>query len=109
MITKQGIVTSAKMKNTVTVTVHRHAVHPLYKKRYRVSKKFMADTNGQTVGEGDEVLIAECRPLSKLKHFKVMEILKKAPKTVEMKEDAVLESVLKKNAKKEESSSSSKP
>ena len=94
MITKQGIVTSAKMKNPVTVTTHRHAFHPLYKKQYRISTKFLADTNGKEVGEGDEVIITECRPLSKRKHFKVTEIVQKAQKIAEMKEDAALESVI---------------
>jgi small subunit ribosomal protein S17 len=78
MRTKQGIITSAKMQNTVTVTVHRGVMHPLYGKRFRVSKKFLADTNGMDVHVGDMVAITECRPLSKRKRFKVTEILKKA-------------------------------
>jgi small subunit ribosomal protein S17 len=75
MRTKKGIVTSAKMQDTVTVTVTRYVVHPKYKKRYPVSKKFLVDTAGQTVSEGDSVLIGETRPLSKRKHFKVLEVL----------------------------------
>lgn len=78
MKTKQGVVTSAKMQNTVSVTVHRQVMHPLYKKAFRRSSKFLADTNGHTVKEGDTVLIEECRPLSKNKRFKVKEIIKKA-------------------------------
>lgn len=79
MRTKSGIVTSAKMQNTVTIAVHRSVMHPLYRKRYRVTKKFLADTNGHTVREGDTVVITECRPLSKRKCFRVTEILKRAP------------------------------
>ncbi len=75
MRTKKGTITSAKMQNTVTVTVTRYVTHPVYKKRFPVSKKFLADTNGVTVREGDMVLIGECRPLSKRKHFKVIEVL----------------------------------
>ena len=78
MRTKAGVVTSAKMQNTVTVTVHRYVMHPMYEKRFRVTKKFLADTNGQEVKEGDQVVITECRPLSKRKCFKVTEITKKA-------------------------------
>lgn len=77
MRTKKGIVTSAKMEKTVTVTVARSVVHPIYKKRFPVSKKFLADTNDLEVKEGDVVRIGECRPLSKRKHFKVIEVVAK--------------------------------
>ncbi len=78
MRTKSGVISSAKMQNTVTVTVHRSVLHPIYEKRFRVTKKFLADTNGHELHEGDEVVITECRPLSKRKHFKVTEVTKKA-------------------------------
>ncbi len=89
MRTKTGIITSAKMQNTVAVTVHRSVMHPTYDKRFRVSKKFLADTNGQDLAVGDEVVISECRPLSKRKCFKVTEVLKKAPRVSEMKTEAI--------------------
>ena len=82
MKTKKGVITSAKMLNTVTVTVTRYVVHPKYRKRYPVSKKFMADTAGQTVKEGDTVLIGETKPISKRKKFKVVEVISTAPSTV---------------------------
>lgn len=94
MITKHGTVTSAKMQRTVTVTVHRSVVHPLYKKRYRVSKKFLADTGGFELHVGDEVVITECRPLSKRKHFKVTEILKRAAQVSELAEETSIEGVI---------------
>lgn len=99
MITKNGTITSAgKMTNTVTVTVHRHMVHPIYKKSFRMSKKFLADTNGMDLFLGDEVRIQECRPLSKRKRFKVVEILKSAPRVSEMAEEkAVAEAMGKKD------------
>jgi small subunit ribosomal protein S17 len=77
MRTKIGVITSAKMQNTVTVTVHRYVMHPTYGKRYRKSKKFLADSNGMTLNVGDTVLITECRPISKRKCFKVTELMKK--------------------------------
>lgn len=94
MITKKGIITSAKMTGTVTVTVHRQVLHPLYKKSFRMSKKFLADTSGLDVWLGDEVLIQECRPLSKNKHFKVLEVLKAAPRVSDMKMETGVDSVI---------------
>jgi small subunit ribosomal protein S17 len=87
MRNKKGIVTSASMTGTVTVTVHRSMFHPIYKKRYKLSKKFLADSNGQTLHNGDEVVITECRPISKRKHFKVTEVLKKSDQVSELKEE----------------------
>ena len=87
MITKKGTITSAKMTNTVTVTVHRQLFHPIYKKSYRLSKKFLADTNSLDLFMGDEVIIQECRPLSKRKHFKVTQIVKAAPRVSEIREE----------------------
>lgn len=94
MTTLHGIVTSAKMQNTVTITVHRQMLHPLYQKKFRVSKKFLADTDGQQVNVGDEVEITECRPLSKRKHFKVSKIIKKAVQTAELKTEANVEKAM---------------
>ena len=102
MRTKKGIVTAAKMQDTVTVTVHRSMVHPIYKKRYGVDTKFLADTNGNDPRVGDEVLITECRPLSKRKYFRVTEILKRAAQVSEMAEESALTEVMTK--KKDESS-----
>lgn len=65
------------MQQTVTVTVTRLVMHPKYQKRYPLRKKFLADTAGLSLEEGDTVLIGETRPLSKRKHFKVLEVLAK--------------------------------
>ena len=94
MRTKQGIVTSAKMTGTVTVTTHRLVLHPVYKKRFRRSKKFLCDPNGLDLYPGDQVMIAECKPISKRKHFRVTEILKHAPRVDELHEGEALEKVL---------------
>ncbi len=105
MRTKQGTITAAKMTGTVTVTVHRSMFHALYKKRYRMSKKFLADSNGMDLGVGDSVVITECRPLSKRKCFKVTEVLKRAPRVSEMAEEKDLAGVMKR--KTDETSDSS--
>ena len=75
MRTKKGTITSTKMQNTVVVTVHTYKTHPIYKKRYRVSKKYYADTAGTDYNEGDFVLIEETRPVSKLKRWAVKEVV----------------------------------
>lgn len=91
MITKKGVVTGTNMKDTITVTVHQHVTHPIYKKSFKKSKKFLVDLNKQSdVAVGDEVLIQECRPLSKRKHFLLKEVLKRAPRVSEMGEEAGL-------------------
>jgi small subunit ribosomal protein S17 len=94
MRTKKGVVSSAKMTGTVTVTVNTHAFHPVYKKRFRKSKKFLCDPNKLDLYPGDEVLITECKPLSKNKYFRVTEILKAAPRVSEVAEDKALEEVM---------------
>lgn len=97
MRTKKGTITSAKMTGTVTVTVHRSVFHALYKKRFRSSKKFLADSRGiEDLAVGDTVVITECRPLSKNKHFKVTEVVKRVPRVSEMAEEAGLAAAMKK-------------
>ena len=77
MRTKTGIITSLKMAKTAVVTVHTYKAHPKYKKRYRVSKKFYAHCDNENLREGETVTIAEARPLSKLKRWRVVEETKK--------------------------------
>ena len=93
MHTKTGVVTSAKMQNTVVVTVHRYVMHETYGKRFRRSKKFMADTNGFELGEGDEVVITACRPISKNKSFRVTELKKQAPRLANVKMEEIEQTV----------------
>lgn len=111
MITKNGIVTAAKMKDTITVTVHQPVMHKLYKKSFRSSKKFLVDLNNvKDVQVGDEVLIGECRPLSKRKHFKLLEVTKRSPRVSEMTEEKGLEEAMHrvKNEKSEKSETTKK-
>lgn len=69
----RGVVVSSKMKDTVSVLVTRYVKHPKYKKYATVSKKYLAHDPGNTKAEGDKVTIRECRPLSKRKHFIVVQ------------------------------------
>jgi small subunit ribosomal protein S17 len=72
----KGVVTSTKMEKTAVVLVERIKAHPLYKKRFRVKKKYHAhDEIG--VKEGDQVKIQSCRPISKTKRWRVIEVIKK--------------------------------
>ena len=107
MKTLKGTVTSAKMIGTVTVTVNRSVFHPLYKKRFPVSKKFLADSKGVDVGVGDEVVITECRPLSKRKHFRISEITKRAPRVSELQEEAAVRAQTEAKQKEQEAESPS--
>lgn len=68
----RGVVVSDKMKDTVVVAVHRLVKHPKYRKYLRVTKRYKAHDAGNTKHTGDRVEIAECRPISKDKHFKVV-------------------------------------
>lgn len=108
MRTKVGTITAAKMTDTVTVTVHRSVFHPLYRKRYRMSKKFLADTKGvKDIGVGDTVEITECRPLSKRKCFKVSNVIKRVPRVSDMAEESAIEGVMRKRKKDVESDENS--
>ncbi len=76
--TLTGTVTSDKMDKTVTVLVERRVKHPLYGKYVVESKKYHAHDETNECGVGDKVEIAETRPLSKTKSWKVTRILEKA-------------------------------
>ena len=70
--TFRGTVVSAKMKDTVVVSVERYVKHPKYQKFMRRTKKLMAHDAGNTTAEGDVVTIKETRPMSKRKNFEVV-------------------------------------
>ena len=69
-----GRVTSTKLKNTATVIVERTAMHPLYKKTFIRTKKYLVD-DLIGVKDGDIVEITKCRPVSKNKHWKVVKVV----------------------------------
>jgi len=72
----QGVVTSDKMDKTIVVKVNRTKVHPIYKKRYRVTKKYKIHDQKNEAKIGDQVIFEECRPLSKDKKWRLIEIKK---------------------------------
>ena len=76
--TQTGRVVSNKMDKTVTVLLERKIKHALYGKYIKRSTKLLAHDEENSCGEGDKVMIAECRPLSKSKSWRVIEILERA-------------------------------
>ncbi|MCL9971954.1 MAG: 30S ribosomal protein S17 [Candidatus Pacebacteria bacterium] len=70
--TLTGVVVSTKMKDTVTVKVNRFVKDAKYKKYVLRSKKYLAHAPGNTLAEGDRVTIRSSRPISKRKHFIVV-------------------------------------
>ena len=73
-----GRVVSNKMDKTVSVMVERQVKHPLYKKYIRLSTKLLAHDEQNECGEGDTVIIEECRPLSRNKSWRLLKVLEKA-------------------------------
>lgn len=69
-----GHVSSDKGNKTIVVTVQTRKTHPIYKKQYTVSKKFMAHDEANEAKIGDKVTIVETRPVSKLKSFKLVKV-----------------------------------
>lgn len=76
--TRVGIVTSDKMDKTVVVSVVDRVQHPLYKKIVNRTVKMKAHDENNECGIGDRVMIAETRPLSKDKRWRVAQIIEKA-------------------------------
>ncbi|HCA47795.1 MAG TPA: 30S ribosomal protein S17 [Armatimonadetes bacterium] len=76
--TREGFVVSDKMDKTVVVEVERTTRHPLYAKVLRRTTKFKAHDERNECRTGDQVRIMECRPLSKDKSWRVVEILRRA-------------------------------
>jgi small subunit ribosomal protein S17 len=76
--TETGRVVSNKMDKTITVVVERKVKHPIYGKYIRRSTKFHAHDESNQCGEGDVVTIAECRPISKSKSWRLVEIVERA-------------------------------
>ena len=76
--TKVGVVTSDKMQKTVVVAIENRVTHPIYKKIIKRTKTLKAHDEGNKCKIGDKVLIAETRPLSKDKCWRVVEILESA-------------------------------
>jgi small subunit ribosomal protein S17 len=79
-----GKVIGTKQAKTATVSVERVVIHPLYKKRFRRSTKFQVhDELGVKVG--DRVTFGDCRPFSKAKRWKIVEVVKDKTEKKEVK------------------------
>ena len=78
--TVEGRVVSNKMDKTVTILVERQVKHALYGKYIRRSTKLHAHDEDNACNEGDVVRVAECRPLSKTKNWRVVEVVTRAAK-----------------------------
>jgi small subunit ribosomal protein S17 len=75
---RQGVVTSTSGDKTCVVKVEARKRHPLYGKMITRSTKFHAHDENNECGVGDVVRIMETRPMSKLKHWRLIEIVEKA-------------------------------
>jgi small subunit ribosomal protein S17 len=73
-----GVVKSDKMEKTIVVSIETLALHPLYKKYVKRSKKVKAHDEKNEAKTGDRVRVVECRPLSREKCWKLVEILERA-------------------------------
>ena len=73
-----GIVASKKTDKTIVVAEHVRLTHPLYRKQYTITKRFMAHDEKNQAAEGDKVIIEECRPLSARKRFTLKKIVERA-------------------------------
>ena len=78
--TLSGRVVSNKMDKTITVLVERVVKHPVYGKYIKRSTKLMAHDEQNQCSEGDIVSITSCRPISKNKTFKLVEIVESSNK-----------------------------
>ncbi len=75
---KVGLVVSNKMDKSIVVTVERMVRHPLYGKFFKKTSKFMAHDADNQCQVGDRVKIMETRPMSRLKRWRLVEVVEKA-------------------------------
>jgi small subunit ribosomal protein S17 len=75
---RRGVVVSDTQDKTIVVTVERRTTDPLYGKTVKRNKRYHVHDEDNTAGVGDTVLIAETRPLSKLKRWRLAEIVERA-------------------------------
>lgn len=76
--TLTGEVSSAKGDKTIVVAIKTRKTHPIYKKQYSVTTKFMAHDENNQAHEGDQVQIAESRPLSARKRWTLVKVVETA-------------------------------
>jgi small subunit ribosomal protein S17 len=76
--TRIGVVVSNKMDKTITVSIERRVPHPIYKKYFKKTTRLKAHDEKSECGIGDKVKIMETRPLSKMKRWRLVQIVEKA-------------------------------
>ena len=75
---RQGIVVSASGEKTCVIKIEEKKQHPVYKKMMTSSKKLHAHDEKNEAEVGDTVLVMETRPMSKMKHWRLLKIVEKA-------------------------------
>jgi small subunit ribosomal protein S17 len=80
--TREGIVVSDAMDKTIVVSVERRYRHPVYSKELRQYKKYHAHDEKNEAHTGDVVRIEETRPISRMKRWRLVEVLRKGKSTV---------------------------
>ena len=76
--TRVGVVVSDKMDKTITVSLSMRVRHPLYGKIMNHTSKILVHDEENQCGIGDTVRVMECRPLSRNKHWRLVEVMEKA-------------------------------
>ncbi len=84
--TLTGVVSSDKRDKTITVEITSRETHPIYKKQFSITRKYTAHDEKNEAHEGDVVIIAESRPISKTKTWTLVKIVEKSHGKVELKE-----------------------
>ncbi len=87
---REGVVVSDKMSKTIVVSVSRLEQHPIYKKYVHKTKKYYAHDETEQGAKGDLVRIVETRPLSKLKRWRLAEIVRRAEQGLDLPSDDAL-------------------
>lgn len=85
--TLTGVVSSDKRDKTITVEITSRETHPIYKKQFSKTRKYTAHDENNEAKEGDTVMIAETRPISKTKTWTLVKVIEKSHGKVELKED----------------------
>jgi small subunit ribosomal protein S17 len=75
---RQGVVVSESMDKTIVVEVSTSRPHPLYKKVMRRTSRLMAHDEANDAHVGDKVVVRECRPLSRHKSWRLIQVLERA-------------------------------
>ena len=84
--TLTGVVSSDKRDKTITVEITSRETHPIYKKQFSITRKYTAHDEKNAAHEGDVVMIAETRPISKTKTWTLVKVVEKSRGKVELKE-----------------------